>query len=123
MSIKNCLNCNNEFTIATTYLQFSRGKFCSKECYWKNKKGKPTGKVTFRGAGKKNPAWNGQDDIVSNCPICGIEFSFRPYQKQKYCSYQCYWETLEGKIVRPKPKNIIWGHNLKHVMKGGVQNS
>jgi len=39
--IKKCLICDKEFKTNITKIKDGRGKFCSRECVWKNLKGKP----------------------------------------------------------------------------------
>lgn len=50
MAINNCITCKKEFQ----FVPFSsKGKFCSRPCYWENMKGKPGNAV-----GSKRVAWN-----------------------------------------------------------------
>lgn len=61
MNKKICLTCSKEFHPTNAQLKNGRGKFCSFQCYWKDKKGKPTGRANYIAYGKNNPAWKGKD--------------------------------------------------------------
>ena len=43
MIFNNCLNCEHEFQTWECKVASGRGKFCSKDCYYESKKGKPSG--------------------------------------------------------------------------------
>lgn len=59
-----CITCKEGFipnASPVAIKKYGRGKFCSKQCYWIDKKGKPTGRANFIAYGKDNPAWKEND--------------------------------------------------------------
>lgn len=69
--IKKCLQCNKEFEAFKCHKE----KFCSRNCYYKNKK-------IIR--------------IIKKCLNCGKEFEWNQREEQKFCSHECYLNTLSG---------------------------
>jgi hypothetical protein len=80
-SLEKCLICSNEFYIQPARKKAGRGKYCSKECYFKSKvgkapwnKGKPAPWVT----GEKHPKWNKERPA---CKECGVPI----WRSMTYC--------------------------------------
>lgn len=72
----NCIQCGKEFKVSP--YKKDTAKFCSRDCHWEYKKGKPKGK------------W-----ITKVCPSCGNEFSVCVTKDKKYCSQKCNQERNE----------------------------
>ena len=87
--------CGKEFEVIPSKIKTGRGKYCSKQCYYKALIGK---------TGENSPSWRG-GQIKRVCEVCGKSFEVRPaYLKKKghgkYCSSECYGKAL-SKIVGP----------------------
>lgn len=76
----NCIQCGKSFMV-TPYKK-DTAKFCSYECYWEYRKGKPKGE------------W-----INKICPSCGKEFSTLKSKQKKYCSEKCNHERNENYMI------------------------
>ena len=75
-----CIQCGKKFKVKL--YKKDTAKFCSKECYWENKKGKPKGE------------W-----FTKICPSCGKEFITLKSREKKYCSEKCNHERNENYII------------------------
>lgn len=74
--ICNCIQCGKEFKVKS--YKKDTVKFCSQECYWEYKRGKPKGE------------W-----FTKICPSCGNEFLTLKSREKKYCSEKCNTERNE----------------------------
>lgn len=120
-----CQQCGKKFE---AYLS-DRKKYCSRECYWKFKKGKkilhidyeklaksnserivsPKTRETISNSLKGHPNWNKKEStkIKRICKICGKEFYVYPSVIKKgngkYCSKKCKDDSLKNQIKRICP--------------------
>lgn len=87
-----CQQCGKEFEAKRNYKKY-QAKFCSRKCFglWQSKN-----RIKDKAA-----HWRG-GKIKKNCLICNKEFEIIPAKKEtKFCSYQCYWQSLQGKKRKP----------------------
>lgn len=70
---KKCLICNKTFSVKN--YRENTAKFCSRKC-----------NVIYQGKQRKV-------DKVRRCVKCGKFFCYT-YKAQKFCSYECYWESM-----------------------------
>ena len=98
-----CVICGKQFSTIPSRIKEGRGKYCSKECYYKSKKGKPA---------------HNYSRIKRICKTCGKEFRVNKARAEKgggkFCSQKCYSKSLEG-------KNIIGGWNKGKMLKERVK--
>lgn len=86
--MRNCKQCN------TTILK-KKNIFCSRECYWLNKKGKS---FTNGGSFKKGQkSWNAGTVKTNMCATCKKEYKRYSNKGIKYCSKKCMAENKEWK--------------------------
>lgn len=95
MEITKCLDCQKEFSF---YPSASKGKFCSRQCYWESMRGKRKKEIQFK-----------------KCEVCNKTiFRKRDSDKQwnvrKFCSNRCYGLWMVGKFL--KEKNHSWKGGL-----------
>lgn len=82
-----CKNCNQEFRP-----QGSRGKFCSRQCYWEYLRTKPQ-------------EYRVVQLVTLTCGTCGKVFERRRHEvrsKQSYCSIQCAAKANGPTNARPE---------------------
>ena len=85
MITKICKQCGKEFKVLS-YCK-NKSKFCSHQCYWKSKEGKPIS--------------NKKDKIKLICQQCGKEFLVKPFGKnRKFCSVNCRHEYYNGYVKK-----------------------
>ena len=75
-----CIQCGNKFMVAP--YKKDTAKFCSRECQYEYKKGKPKG------------LW-----VTKICPSCGKEFITLQSKSKKYCSEKCNHERNEHYMI------------------------
>lgn len=75
-----CIQCGKAFK--TKPYKKDTAKFCSRECQWEHKRGKPKGE------------W-----FVKACPSCGKEFLTLKSKEKKYCSEKCNHERNENHMI------------------------
>lgn len=75
-----CIQCEKPFMVKP--YKKDTAKFCSYECHWEYKKGKPKGE------------W-----ITKICPSCGTEFTSLKSRNKKYCSEKCNHERNENYMM------------------------
>ena len=99
-----CKQCTKAFkpkAMPSAIKHHGRGKFCSKICYWLNKKGKPTGRANYVVWGADNPAWKG-DDVGY--------VSLHKWVKRQY------WEAKECVYCGARDRRIEWA-SISHKAK------
>ncbi len=132
-----CLYCKKEFKVPNYFKKAGRGKYCSRECYWKSLKGKSQPQLNRKEIrekfGKtrlghlvsketrekiKNSLRNGK---FIKCPICEKEFYVNPSmikRGRKYCSEECAVEAKRGKTLplwqRIKISKKLRGRKINH---------
>ena len=115
--------CNKEFLTKPAHLKTGRGKWCSKQCYYKSLKGKPRSlavrkRISEVTRGKNNPFYGKHHTLEARkkmgtrlenhpkwkgggfkkCIFCGK--SYKCYiTPQKYCSKDCYTKSANGRII------------------------
>lgn len=80
-----CVSCGKEFVISATDFSRGRGKYCSRECLYKDMRG------------VKSYLWKGGKPQLE-CEICGSLFESYTGMGKKYCSDQCQM------IARARPR-------------------
>jgi len=96
-----CQECGKKFEIYQSKYERGRGKYCSKVCQNKARKG------------RNNPSWA---RIKKKCEVCGKEFEIRRYKDKiglgRYCSSKCYGKA----ISRIKGENHpLWKPKIKKI--------
>lgn len=113
--IKNCKICKKEFKIAPSRILDGKGKYCSKECFYK-------GKITR---------------FKKFCEICGKEIEVKPSQiknnEGRFCSIKCknIFQSVsqKGRILgletkqKIKMKAIGRKHSFETIQKMRLSNS
>lgn len=80
-----CARCHKVFRV--TEKRKDTARYCSKECQY--------------------PKSN-----IRICPTCNKEFYASPSAPKKYCSGECYWETMKG--IRPEHPNCRQPNQIEH---------
>lgn len=101
-----CRYCKKEFrpkAMPGAIANHGRGKYCCKEHYWLDKKGKPTGRANFIAYGRDNPAWKGKG--VGYISLHG--WVKRYLGKADHCSFDSThvshhfeWANISGAYLR-----------------------
>lgn len=82
----NCKLCNKVFSVPISRLKDGRGKYCSKKCQYKDKKGiRCSIKSEFK-KGEKPKNYLGNTVV---CKYCGKRFESSPSSNRIYCSKKC----------------------------------
>ena len=99
---RQCQQCGKSFFIAPWKIKHGEGKYCTRECADKAKKGKP---ALNKGKKTGKPAWN-RRKFEKQCLQCGKPFFTIPSrikdERGKYCSKECSNQARLGKYIREK---------------------
>lgn len=82
----NCIKCDKEFSTTIANQEAGRGKYCSKNCMYADRRGKRYSPETEFKGGQKPKNYLGNKET---CEECGVEFEAAPSAKRKFCSKQC----------------------------------
>lgn len=111
--IINCGVCSTEFHAKPFAIKRGRGKFCSRACSDKGrlkpKHGHYTIRVINRGWRKSPTGIVG--GVKKICAGCNAEFKVSPVRRTaaKFCSYGCYWKSLNGQKRDPAQYDWLRG--------------
>lgn len=102
--VKHCKLCIKEFIVD---FKFRNAKYCSQQCYQKNKKG------------PNHPCWAG-GLIYLKCKYCGIDFQIKKSRKKtsKYCSGSCRSKGMSRKFG---PEHHSWKGGCNCCIDCGVE--
>ena len=120
-----CETCGGDYSELPGKMKQRAGRFCSKPCYWKSKRGGTPWNKGLKGA---QTAWNKGSRISKEKSIrytellCKNEECHKPFLSSnsarklgrgRYCSRKCYWNTMLGNVSwsRGKPRYNIRGKN------------
>lgn len=109
-----CRGCEKEFYRWVSDVKRGKGIFCSKECWWKFRKGKPTGKPAWN-KGMKFPEWSKENHPQWKG---GKIISYEGYVRIRNSKLRSKYESehrliIESKIGRKlNPKESV--HHLDH---------
>lgn len=94
---KYCLFCKKEFKTrgSPSIIKAGRGKFCSKECFFKNRTWQPR---------------------VNICRLCGRGKPNNDGHIRQFCSRQCKYDSQKGKEPWNKGKENIYSEQAKRMM-------
>ena len=120
-----CEVCKKRFTY---YPLGSKGRFCSRQCYWKSKKGIIPKHVKLIKKGehlsratefKKGSKGNFRNAIISSeCLHCGKEIRDFQSSKRKFCSYDCYWKYKKEVWKKLWSQKEFKEKRIKAILKG-----
>jgi very-short-patch-repair endonuclease len=97
---KKCRFCNKEFLTKRSM----DNKYCSSDCYWKDKTGKA---ITWLKGGRPGQR---ATRIVKPCLYCGKQLELTPTQakRKNYCSRKCYSKSLSGRKFFDSTRHSPW---------------
>lgn len=138
---RTCKYCKKKFKIQKSQLKFGYGIFCSKKCFYENRKKEHRvtrkcqvcGKIFERRLSEVSQdrgkycsricTYKGMSsNIIRRCPVCGKQFKARLSEVKrgvrKYCSKKCFDKSRTTKIIK-KCKNcrkefFVQPHRLKN---------
>ena len=113
---KKCIICNKEFYVCPARIKNKRGKFCSKECYYKSKIGHTPlnkGKKLTQYSGKNSFHWKGGKYITSQSYINILKPNHPFCDKQGYIKKSRL--VMEKHLRRYlKPEEIVHHKGTKY---------
>lgn len=88
-----CKKCGKEYRVALNRIKNGRGKYCSKNCQYEDKKGVRYSPATEFKKGQKPWCYVG---LEKKCFLCGKIFSTKPSADANYCSRSCVDKSKVG---------------------------
>jgi very-short-patch-repair endonuclease len=107
----NCKNCNKSIKKPVSVYLKNQEAFCSKECYWINKK-----EVTPKG--KDNKQYN---RILTQCDNCGENIEITLYDmnatRHHFCTQSCYWQFRSKYYIGERANKIVYTEEMRNKLR------